>query len=202
MRNNMRAILLAMAVLAAPLAWQLSAGVAQAETADPRDKLVSFDEKNQIPYNFRKHIVSYPTAEAPGTIIVETRRRYLYFILGNGKAERYGVGVGREGFLWSGTAYIKKKAKWPKWTPAPEALQRMPYLEPYKDGMEGGRDNPLGARAMYLFNDQGDTLYRIHGTTNPKSIGKAGTAGCLRMLNYDLVNLYERVPLGTKVIVQ
>lgn len=174
---------------------------AQAQTADPLDKLVSYDEKSLVPYNFRKRVVNYDTAEAPGTIIVETKKRYLYFILGNGKAERYGVGVGREGFLWSGTAYVKKKAKWPKWTPAPEALQRMPYLEPYKKGMEGGRDNPLGARAMYLFNDQGDTLYRIHGTTNPKSIGKGGTAGCLRMLNYDIVQLYERVPIGTKVIV-
>jgi lipoprotein-anchoring transpeptidase ErfK/SrfK len=175
---------------------------AAAAAAHPLDKLISREEKEDVPYQYRKRIVKYKTDEAKGTIIVETKKRFLYYILGDGKAERYGVGVGREGFLWSGTAYIKKKAMWPKWTPAPEAIARSPYLEPYKKGMPGGRDNPLGARAMYLFNDGGDTLFRIHGTTNPKSIGKGGTAGCLRMLNQEIVQLYERVPMGTKVIVK
>jgi len=142
----------------------------------------------------RRQLVSYSTGEAPGTIIIDTSHTYLYYTLGGDKAVRYGIGVGREGFTWSGVQVITRKAEWPDWSPPAEMLNRQPYLPRV---MAGGPGNPLGARAMYL----GDTAYRIHGTNQPDTIGRHVSSGCIRMLNEDVVDLYARVNVGTKVIV-
>jgi lipoprotein-anchoring transpeptidase ErfK/SrfK len=127
-------------------------------------------------------------------VIVDTPHTYLYYVLGNGKAIRYGIGVGREGFTWSGTETVTRKAEWPDWTPPPEMVQRQPYLPRF---MAGGPQNPLGARAMYL----GGTIYRIHGTNAPETIGGQVSSGCIRLVNDDVIDLYSRVNVGTKVIV-
>jgi lipoprotein-anchoring transpeptidase ErfK/SrfK len=147
-----------------------------------------------VPLHLRRQVVNYPTREAPGTIIVDTPNTYLYYVLGGGQALRYGIGVGREGFTWSGVRAIDRKAEWPDWVPPPEMVQRQPYLPRF---MAGGEGNPLGARALYI----GGTTYRIHGTNAPSSIGQNATSGCIRMLNEDVIDLYERVKLGTKVVV-
>lgn len=136
-----------------------------------------------------------------GSIVVDTHRKFLYLVHGNGKALRYGIGVGKQGYSWSGDAIIRRKAKWPRWTPPAEMVERDPLAAEWADGMPGGPANPLGARALYLFQGNVDTLYRIHGTAIPASIGKAVSSGCIRLLNADVVDLYERVPLGTRVIV-
>ena len=138
--------------------------------------------------------VSYASKYAPGTIVVSTVERRMYFILGNGKAIRYGVGVGRPGFEWGGTKAITRKAEWPDWTPPPQMLKRRPDLPRH---MKGGPENPLGARALYL----GSSLYRIHGSNEPETIGQAVSSGCIRMLNDDVIDLYERVRVGTRVVV-
>ena len=143
---------------------------------------------------FKRQIVEYRTGEAAGTIIIDTPHTYLYYVLGNGRAIRYGIGIGREGFTWSGTQTITRKAEWPDWTPPPEMLQRQPYLPRF---MAGGPQNPLGARAMYL----GGTEYRIHGTNAPATIGSRVSSGCIRLTNDDVIDLYGRVNVGTKVIV-
>jgi lipoprotein-anchoring transpeptidase ErfK/SrfK len=141
-----------------------------------------------------REIVAYAGSEAPGTILVSTSERRLYFVLEGGRAIRYGIGVGRPGFEWSGVQRVSRMAEWPAWTPPPQMLKRRPDLPRY---MEGGEDNPLGARAMYL----GSTLYRIHGSNEPHTIGDAVSSGCIRMLNEDVVDLYKRVKVGTKVVV-
>jgi lipoprotein-anchoring transpeptidase ErfK/SrfK len=146
------------------------------------------------PTRFKRQVVSYATHEAPGTIIIDTPNTYLYLVLGNGRALRYGIGVGREGFAWAGVQTIRKKAEWPDWTPPPEMLVRQPYLPRF---MAGGPGNPLGARAMYL----GGTEYRIHGTNAPDTIGTRVSSGCIRLINEDVVDLYSRVNVGAKVIV-
>jgi lipoprotein-anchoring transpeptidase ErfK/SrfK len=143
---------------------------------------------------FKRQIVSYYTTEAPGTIIIDTPNTYLYLVLGNGRAMRYGIGVGREGFTWSGTQTITKKAEWPDWHPPQEMIERQPYLPRF---MAGGPGNPLGARAMYL----GGTVYRIHGTNAPDTIGQQVSSGCIRLINEDVTDLYNRVNVGTKVVV-
>jgi lipoprotein-anchoring transpeptidase ErfK/SrfK len=148
----------------------------------------------EIPAHLRRQVVSYPTSERPGTIIVDTPNTYLYYVLGNGRAMRYGIGVGREGFTWSGVKSVERKAEWPDWTPPAEMIARQPYLPRW---MAGGPSNPLGARAMYI----GGTIYRIHGTNQPSSIGKQVSSGCIRMLNEDVTDLYSRVNVGTKVVV-
>ena len=154
---------------------------------------------------FYRQIVSYPSSERAGTIIVNTRERYLYYILPGNKAMRYGIGVGKDGFAWSGTAYVAWKQAWPSWHPPKEMAERKPSVAKYvKDGMNGGLSNPLGARAMYLFNEKGqDTLFRIHGTPEWNSIGTAASSGCIRMMNQDVIDLYSRVNPGksSKVIV-
>ncbi|WP_394708186.1 L,D-transpeptidase [Breoghania sp.] len=154
-----------------------------------------------IPPQYLRQYIDYPAPEHAGTIVVDPTARFLYLVHGNGKALRYGVGVGREGFGWSGNAKIKRKEQWPTWTPPKEMVERDPKVAPYKDGMPGGLQNPLGARALYLFEGNRDTLYRIHGTNEPHSIGKAVSSGCIRLLNQDIIDLYDRVPLGTPVIV-
>src|SRR3984893_771758 len=148
----------------------------------------------ELPARLRRQVVSYATREAPGTIIIDTPNTYLYLVLGGGQAMRYGIGVGRDGFTWSGTQSITKKAEWPDWTPPPEMIARQPYLPRQ---MAGGPGNPLGARAMYL----GGTIYRIHGTNAPHTIGTHVSSGCLRLTNEDVTDLYSRVNIGTKVIV-
>ncbi len=154
-----------------------------------------------LPAKFRRQQVTIGSQENPGTLIVDPEHRYLYYILGNDQAIRYGVGVGREGFAWSGEAYIGMKRRWPRWLPPEEMVLRDVNASKWANGMPGGPENPLGARALYLFANKLDTLYRIHGTNDPTSIGKAMSSGCVRMLNEDVADLFERAPLGTKVIV-
>ena len=143
---------------------------------------------------FKRQVVDYATHEAPGTIVIDTPNTYLYLVLGNGRALRYGIGVGREGFTWAGVQTVTRKTEWPDWTPPPEMLERQPYLPRF---MAGGPGNPLGARAMYL----GGTVYRIHGTNAPETIGGRVSSGCIRMVNEDVMDLYGRVNVGTKVVV-
>jgi lipoprotein-anchoring transpeptidase ErfK/SrfK len=146
-----------------------------------------------IPVRLRRQRVDYSTTEAPGTIVVDTPNTYLYFVLGGGKAIRYGIGVGRDGFTWSGAKTIERKSEWPDWLPPADMLRRQPYLPRF---MAGGPGNPLGARAMYL----SGTVYRIHGTNKPSSIGKHVSSGCIRMLNEDVIDLYGRTHVGTRVV--
>jgi lipoprotein-anchoring transpeptidase ErfK/SrfK len=155
----------------------------------------SEDQSFALPSRLRRQVVSYATREAPGTIIIDTPNTYLYYVLGNGQAMRYGIGVGREGFTWSGVQTISRKAEWPDWHPPAEMIARQPYLPRF---MAGGPGNPLGARAMYL----GSTVYRIHGTNRPDTIGTAVSSGCFRLVNADIADLYDRVPVGTKVVVR
>ena len=168
-------------------------------TMQPAPMAQAAPEDNQgsaaeLPARLRRQIVSYPTREAPGTVIIDTPNTYLYYVLGGGQAIRYGIGVGREGFTWSGVQSVTKKAEWPDWTPPPEMIARQPYLPRY---MAGGPGNPLGARAMYL----GGTVYRIHGTNAPGTIGTQVSSGCIRLTNDDVADLYSRVNVGTRVVV-
>jgi len=149
---------------------------------------------NEVGSHLRRQVVPYASSEAPGTIVIDTPNTYLYYVLGNGRAIRYGIGVGRDGFTWSGTQRIGRKSQWPDWTPPPEMIARQPYLPRF---MAGGPSNPLGARALYL----GKTMYRIHGTNAPSTIGARVSSGCIRMLNEDVIDLYERVSVGTRVVV-
>ena len=152
------------------------------------------DDEELAP-EYKRTAVFYRTTEAPGTIVISTSERFLYLIQGNGRALRYGIGVGREGFQWQGLQKISRKQEWPDWTPPPEMIARQPYLPRF---MAGGPGNPMGARALYL----GGTVYRIHGTNQPQTIGSAVSSGCFRLVNADVSDLYERVPVGTKVIIR
>jgi lipoprotein-anchoring transpeptidase ErfK/SrfK len=158
------------------------------------DSAVPTDVATDIPARLRRQQVNYPTTEAPGTIVIDTPNTYLYFVLGGGSAIRYGIGVGRDGFTWSGVKTIERKTEWPDWLPPADMLQRQPYLPRF---MAGGPGNPLGARAMYL----SGTVYRIHGTNKPSSIGTHVSSGCIRLLNEDVIDLYGRTHIGTKVVV-
>jgi len=151
-------------------------------------------QPKELPENLRRQMVDYQTKEAAGTLIIDTPNTYLYLVLGHGKALRYGIGVGREGFTWSGTERISNMREWPDWYPPAEMIERQPYLPRM---MAGGPGNPLGARALYL----GHTLYRIHGTNQPSTIGKTVSSGCIRLLNEDIEDLYSRVQVGTRVVV-
>jgi lipoprotein-anchoring transpeptidase ErfK/SrfK len=161
---------------------------------------------SKVNKQFHRQIVSYATKEKPGTIIVDTPNRFLYLVLPGRKAVRYGIGVGKAGFAWEGEAYIAWKQQWPTWTPPSEMIDRKPELAKYgKDGMKPGLKNPLGARALYLFNEKGeDTLFRLHGTPEWASIGTAASSGCIRLMNQDIIDLYERVRpgKGARVIVK
>jgi len=186
------AVVAGVVVVLAP--WQ-----AQAETG--RGGLINGAKYNfgaepwSIEAKFHKQEVALDTAEKPGTVIISTRKRYLYLILGNGRALRYGIGVGRMGFKWAGTERVSRKAEWPDWHPPKEMRRRDPTVPEF---MKGGPDNPLGARAMYL----GNTEYRIHGTAQPWTIGTSVSSGCIRLTNDDVTDLYERVKVGAKVIVE
>lgn len=158
--------------------------------------------KNRIKYKGRE-VVDFASGEKPGTIIISTRERALYQVMPDGQAMRYLVAVGKEGFSWSGTARVGMKRENPKWTPPPEMIARTPKYAKWANGMPGGiPENPLGVRALYLFNQKGDTGFRIHGTNAPSSIGTAASSGCIRMLNQEVVELFDATPVGTKVIVQ
>lgn len=156
----------------------------------------------QINPIYWRRIVPNTTGEGPGVVVVDTAQKFLFFTLEKGEAVRYGVGLGRAGFEWTGDATIPLKKAWPTWTPPSEMIDREPDLEKYRDGMEPGLSNPLGARALYLFEGPVDTLYRLHGTMEFYSIGRAVSSGCVRLLNQDVIDLYERVPLGTRVVVR
>jgi lipoprotein-anchoring transpeptidase ErfK/SrfK len=155
-----------------------------------------------IPPEFRRQEIAFAVDEEPGTIIIDTTAKFLYYVLPGERAVRYGIGVGREGFGWTGTTNVGRKAEWPTWTPPASMIKREPWLVKYAGGMPGGPNNPLGARAIYLHQDGRDTLYRIHGTNEPWTIGRAMSSGCFRMLNEDVIDLYERVRVGAKVIVR
>ena len=156
---------------------------------------------------FVRKLVPYKTSEPAGTIVIDPHAHYLYFVQADGQAMRYGVGVGREGFAWKGEAVIKTKQEWPDWYPPKEMIDRTPGMAKSLSelqsgiGMHGGPRNPLGARAMYLWQGNKDTLFRIHGTTEPQSIGTSASSGCIRMINQDAIDLYARVPAGTRVVV-
>lgn len=157
----------------------------------------------KIDPQFRRQVVETPASiqEKPGTIVVDPQAKFLYLVQGGGQSIRYGIGVGRQGFSWSGEATINDKQEWPKWFPPVEMQARDKYAAKFPDGMDGGPKNPLGARALYLYQGNKDTLYRIHATNEPLSIGNAVSSGCIRMFNQDAIDLYNRVPLGTKVVV-
>ncbi len=153
------------------------------------------EDEAQLDPAYRRQPVYFRTTEAPGTIIISTSDRYLYLVEGNNRALRYGIGVGRDGFQWQGLEKVTRKSEWPDWTPPAEMIQRQPYLPRF---MAGGPGNPMGARALYL----GGTVYRIHGTNQPDTIGYAISSGCFRLVNSDVIDLYNRVPVGTKVIIR
>jgi lipoprotein-anchoring transpeptidase ErfK/SrfK len=155
----------------------------------------------KVPMKYRRQIVRYDTAEKPGTIIVDTNKKFLYFVMGDGKAMRYGIGVGREGMEWNGTARVAMKREWPTWTPPAAMIGRQPELKKWAKGMPPGLTNPLGARALYLFNKGGDSGYRLHGSPEWNSIGHAMSSGCIRLMNQDIIDLYNRADVGAKVIV-
>ncbi len=201
------------AAIAALIAAALSAGTAQADpmfsflsAPQPSQQIEQYapaeqalpdqvgDEDAQLDPRFQRQIVSYQTREAPGTIVVDTPNTYLYYVLGNGQAIRYGIGVGRDGFTWSGVKQVARKAEWPDWYPPAEMIKRQPYLPRMT---MGGPGNPLGARALYL----GTSEYRIHGTNDPSTIGKTVSSGCIRLTNEDVTDLYSRVQVGAKVVV-
>jgi lipoprotein-anchoring transpeptidase ErfK/SrfK len=186
----------AAALLAAPAT---RAAFAQAGDDDPFP-LPKFDY-SKLPEAFRPTVVQYKGRQLPGTIIVDTPARQLYLVLQGGQAMRWGCAVGKDGFRWAGLADVGRKVMWPKWTPPKEMIARSPEKAKWANGMPGGPENPLGARALYLFQNGNDTLYRIHGTTDPMSIGKNASSGCIRMVNQDVVELYRRVPIGSRVVV-
>jgi lipoprotein-anchoring transpeptidase ErfK/SrfK len=171
-----------------------SPSYAQQQDSGDQPGLIA-DDSYQLDPEWQKQLVLYRTTEAPGTIIISTAERHLYLIQPGGRALRYGIGVGRDGFQWQGLLSITRKAEWPDWTPPPEMIARQPYLPRF---MAGGPGNPLGARAMYL----GTTVYRIHGTNRPDTIGTKVSSGCFRLVNTDVADLYDRVPVGTKVVVR
>lgn len=190
-----------------PLGGRISKNEAQALYGPmPNEKFpIPAVDLSKVDQKYYRREVAYPSSERPGTVIVDTRSFYLYLIQGEGRAMRYGVGLGRQGFEWSGRAKIQWKQAWPKWTPPDEMIQRQPELEKYSaenGGMPPGLNNPLGARALYIFQDGVDTLYRIHGTPEYWTIGKAVSSGCVRMMNQDVIDLFNRAKTGVPIIVQ
>ncbi|WP_404552958.1 L,D-transpeptidase [Bradyrhizobium niftali] len=174
-----------------PQAYQQGPSYSQGYLSEPAQTV---DEDAQLPDRLRKQVVSFDRGEPAGTIVIDTGNTYLYYVLGNGRAIRYGVGVGREGFTWSGVQSVSRKAEWPDWHPPAEMIARQPYLPRF---VAGGPGNPLGARAMYL----GSSEYRIHGTNDPTTIGKFVSSGCIRMTNEDVTDLFSRVNIGARVVV-
>jgi lipoprotein-anchoring transpeptidase ErfK/SrfK len=159
-------------------------------------------QEMDLPYE--RYEVDDTTGETPGTIVVDTKRKFLFFVLPNKRAIRYGVATGAEAYGWTGKATVARKGEWPHWTPPADMVARWPHLKPTlaAGGLPGGPDNPLGARALYLYEGNRDTLYRIHGTNEPETIGHDASSGCIRMRNVDVIDLFNRVPVGTQVIVR
>ena len=195
------AFVFAGALILAPLALSTAAGAqtfgyasTQPDGFPTGEVMTAPADEGAVPGRLRRAVVAFNTAEAPGTVIIDTGNTALYYVLGQGKAVRYGVGVGREGFTWSGVQTISRKAEWPDWHPPAEMVARQPYLPRF---MAGGPGNPLGARAMYL----GSSEYRIHGTNDPSTIGKFVSSGCIRLTNEDVSDLFSRVDVGTRVVV-
>jgi lipoprotein-anchoring transpeptidase ErfK/SrfK len=178
--------------------WAVAAPAGYPFMSSRADQMAPLEEQTEqnfeLPAKFKRQVVAYSGSEAPGTIVIDTGNTFLYLVMPGNRAMRYGIGVGRDGFRWSGTQAITKKAEWPDWTPPAEMIARQPYLPRF---MAGGETNPLGARAMYL----GSTIYRIHGTNAPSTIGTRVSSGCIRLTNDDVADLYSRVNVGTKVIV-
>lgn len=167
---------------------------------DGRVTLPAMDTSGINP-RFLRQTVAYSGREAPGTIVVRPSERHLYFVTGRGTAIRYGVGVGRQGALWHGRAAVGRKAAWPNWTPTANMIRYDPRNARYAGGMPGGIGNPLGARALYLYRGNRDTMYRLHGTNEPRSIGTAVSSGCIRLFNHDIIDLHNRARIGTPVVV-
>ena len=195
--------LLLMGLLAFGLGGCMQATLAPSSDANftPRDRQLLAHPpyaRADIPESYRRHVVDYSRKEAPGTILVDTDARYLYYVLPGGKAIRYGVAVGEEALAFSGVAAVGRMAEWPDWIPTPEIQAR---LGPYPPRVPGGPANPLGARALYLYEGNKDTLYRIHGTNQPEYIGQAISSGCIRMTNEDVIDLFDRVRQGATVVV-
>ena len=182
--------------IAAPLAPSYPGNSAALFASAMQDPAATeeLDSDAGLAADLQRQVVRYPTTVAAGTIIIDTAQTYLYYVLGGGKAIRYGIGVGRDGFTWSGSQAVTRMAEWPDCTPPQEMIARQPYLPRW---MAGGKGNPLGARALYL----GSTVYRIHGTNAPQTIGTKVSSGCIRMINADIIDLYSRVTVGTKIIV-
>ena len=193
----MMALSVVMTMTATFAGLQPSAARSATETMDIGDEpgRISSEEATITDGPFARQVVFFRSTEAPGTLVVHTSERFIYVVMGNSRALRYGLGVGREGFQWSGLVKISRKAEWPDWTPPPEMIARQPYLPRF---MAGGPGNPMGARALYL----GSTIYRIHGTNQPETIGHAVSSGCFRLANGDVIDLFDRVPVGTKVIIR
>ncbi|MBB6306654.1 L,D-transpeptidase [Xanthobacter tagetidis] len=193
------AVLLQAGILAfSPVASAQAPGRGAGAVMDIGDQpglVASEDDEAQLEPAFRRQPVYFRTTEKPGTIVIHTNERFLYLVQGDNRALRYGIGVGRDGFQWGGLKEIVRKAEWPDWTPPAEMIQRQPYLPRF---MAGGPGNPMGARALYI----GGTVYRIHGTNQPQTIGYAVSSGCFRLVNSDIIDLYGRVPVGTKVVVR
>lgn len=176
--------------------------IAMYSEVDDGQFVVPATDLSEVDERFLRQEVNYPSNEQPGTIIVDTNNRFLYLIRENGRAIRYGIGVGKQGMSWRGRATVARKAAWPRWTPTAAMIKREPEKNaPWAGGMQGGLENPLGARALYLYQGNRDTLYRIHGTSEPWSIGKAVSSGCIRLFNQDIIDLHGRVPNGTTVVV-
>jgi len=159
---------------------------------------LSFETVNP---NYLRRTIRYSGPGKPGTLVVNTRERYLYHVLPGGRADRYGVGVGKQGMAWRGSAYVGRKAEWPGWTPTQSMIAREPRYARWAGGMRPGLQNPLGARALYLYRNGRDTMYRIHGTNEPGSVGRFVSSGCIRMINHDVIELFNQVPVGTRVVV-
>lgn len=186
---------------AAATSYLQSADTRYAELSDG-DYVVPAVAGGDLKQRYMRQLVDDPTGQPPGTVVVDPKNRFLYLVREGGKALRYGVGVGKAGMAWSGTADVQMKREWPRWTPTQDMIAREPEkYRKWATGMDGGTGNPLGARALYLFKNGKDTLYRIHGTNEPWSIGQAMSSGCIRMMNQDVIDLYRRVPTGAKVVV-
>ena len=158
------------------------------------------DESPKVAYKFRRRDMEYETQEPAGTLVVDPKRKFLYHVQGGGKATRYGVAVGKASMSWKGENVVKKMAKWPVWVPTPYHIQSIPSLAKHLNGMPGGPDNPMGARALYLYVGEVDTVNRVHGAAKPTEIGRNVTAGCIGMLNVDIIYLYDRIEIGTRVV--
>jgi lipoprotein-anchoring transpeptidase ErfK/SrfK len=201
LRRPIATFAIPLALLAAVLATTGTQAPAQTGRFAPVETMRIDDQPGyipadeQLPSAYQRQMVFFRTTEAPGTIVVHTSERFLYVVQGNSRAIRYGIGVGRDGFQWQGLKTIVRKAEWPDWTPPPEMIERQPYLPRF---MAGGPGNPMGARALYI----GGTVYRIHGTNQPQTIGHAVSSGCFRLVNSEIEDLYARIPVGTRVVVR